>query len=101
MGINVNQIQFPQLPNATSMRLCTAKTYDLNALLLSVVPKLIEGLTLPKKDWDVAYHQSLYGLNQSRRFVKVANMSLKGLSDRLVLRENSCSKPKLASSCLT
>ena len=28
MGINVNQIQFPQLPNATSMRLCTAKTYD-------------------------------------------------------------------------
>ena len=69
MGINVNQIQFPQLPNATSMRLCTAKTYDLNALLLSVVPKLIDGLTLPKKDWDVAYHQFLYGLNQNRRFV--------------------------------
>ena len=69
MGINVNQIQFPQLPNATSMRLCTAKTYELNTLLLSVVPKLIEGLTLPEKDWDTAYHQSLYGLNQTRWFV--------------------------------
>ena len=68
MGINVNQIQFPQLPNATSMRLCTAKTYDLNTLLLSVVPKLIEALTFLEKDWDVAYHKSLYGLNQSRRF---------------------------------
>ena len=69
MGINVNQIQFPQLPNATSMRLCTAKTYDLSTLLMSVVPKIIEGLTLPGKDWDDAYQQSLYGLNQKRRFV--------------------------------
>ena len=69
MGINVNQIQFPQLPNATSMQLCTAKYYDLNTLLLSVVPKLIEGLTLSGKDWNAAYQQSLYGLNQNRRFV--------------------------------
>ena len=69
MGINVNQIRFPQLPNATSMRLCTKKTYDLDALLLSVVPKLIEGLTLPGKDWDHVYQQSLYGLNENRRFV--------------------------------
>ena len=69
MGINVNQIRFPQLPNATSMRLCTKKTYDLDALLLSVVPKLIEGLTLPGKDWGHAYQQSLYGLNENRQFV--------------------------------
>ena len=69
IGINVNQIQFPQLPNATSMRLITAKTYNLNTLLLSVVPKLIEGLTLLRKDWDDAYQQYLYGLNQNRRFV--------------------------------
>ena len=69
IGINANQIQFPQLPNATSMRLCTAKAYDPNTLLLSLVPKLIEGLTLPGKDWDHAYQQSLYGLNQNRRFV--------------------------------
>ena len=69
MGINVNQIQFPQLPNATSMRLSTAKSYDLNTLLLSFLPKLIEGLIHPGKDWDTAYHQSLYGLNQNRRFM--------------------------------
>ena len=69
MGINVNQIQFPQLPNATSMRLRTAKSYDLNTLLLSFLPKLIEGLTNPGKDWDTAYHQSLYGLNQNRKFM--------------------------------
>jgi BirA family biotin operon repressor/biotin-[acetyl-CoA-carboxylase] ligase len=69
MGINVNQNQFPQLPKATSMRLCTAKTYDLDNLLMSLVPRLVEGLTLPGKNWDAAYHQLLYGLNQTRRFV--------------------------------
>ena len=70
IGINVNQIRFPQLPNATSLRLCTKKTYDLDALLLSVVPQLIERLTLPGKDWDATYQQSLYGLNQKRRFIR-------------------------------
>jgi BirA family biotin operon repressor/biotin-[acetyl-CoA-carboxylase] ligase len=35
IGINVNQIQFTKLPNATSMRLQTAKTFDLNELILS------------------------------------------------------------------
>jgi BirA family biotin operon repressor/biotin-[acetyl-CoA-carboxylase] ligase len=70
MGINVNQILFPQLPNATSMRLCTEKIFDLETLLLSLVPRLIEGLTHPRKDWDAAYQQSLYGLNQNRRFVR-------------------------------
>ena len=69
VGINVNQIQFPQLPNATSMRLLKAKTYDLDTLLFSVAPKLIEGLTFSGKDWDAAYEQSLYGLNKNRRFV--------------------------------
>ena len=69
MGINVNQIQFPQLPNATSMRLRTTKSYDLNTLLFSFLPKLLERLTHPGKDWDTAYHQSLYGLNQNRRFI--------------------------------
>ena len=69
VGINVNQNQFPQLPNATSMRLCTTKTYDLNALLLSIVPKLIKVLTIATKDWDAAYYQFLYGLNQKRDFV--------------------------------
>ena len=68
MGVNVNQIRFPQLPNATSMRLCTKKTYDLDALLLSLAPQLIERLTIPGKDWDSIYQQSLYGLNQKRRF---------------------------------
>ena len=28
-----------------------------------------EGLTNPGKDWDTAYHQFLYGLNQNRRFM--------------------------------
>ena len=73
IGINVNQIQFPQLPHATSMRLCTANNYDLNTLLFSVVPKLIEGLTHPSKDWNTPYHQYLYGLNQNRRFVSGKN----------------------------
>ena len=72
-GINVNQIQFPQLPNATSMRLCTEKKYDLNTLLLSVVPKLIEALTHTSKDWNTVYNQYLYGLNQNRRFMSGKN----------------------------
>ena len=52
------------------MWLCTKKTYDLDALLLSVVLQLIERLALPVKDWDATYQQSLYGLNQKRRFIR-------------------------------
>jgi len=69
IGINVNQIQFSQLPNATSMRLRTAKNYNLDTLLLSLAPKLIEGLTFSSKDWNATYQKYLYGLNQKRRFV--------------------------------
>ena len=69
VGINVNQVQFPQLPHATSMRLLTAKTYDLDALLLPLLHKLIEGLTPPWIDCDAAYQQSLYGMGQNRRFL--------------------------------
>ena len=68
IGINVNQNQFLQLPNATSMRLCTTMTYDLDTLLLSLVPKLIDELTLPRKNCKTSYLQFLYGLNQKRLY---------------------------------
>lgn len=69
IGINVNQIQFTKLPNATSMRLQTAKTFDLNELILSLAPKLLKDLTHPPKDWDEVYQKSLYGLNQNKKFL--------------------------------
>jgi BirA family biotin operon repressor/biotin-[acetyl-CoA-carboxylase] ligase len=69
VGINVNQVQFPKLPNATSMRLQTEKIYDLEALLLPLLTKLLERLTFPWKDCNTAYQKSLYGLGQSKLFV--------------------------------
>ena len=69
VGINVNQVQFPKLPNATSMRLQTEKIYDLEALLFPLLTKLLERLTLPWKDCNTAYQKSLYGLGQSKLFV--------------------------------
>jgi BirA family biotin operon repressor/biotin-[acetyl-CoA-carboxylase] ligase len=42
IGLNVNQVEFQNLPNATSMQLLTGTNYDINTLLLSLTAKLIE-----------------------------------------------------------
>ncbi|MFL2595316.1 MAG: biotin--[acetyl-CoA-carboxylase] ligase [Flavobacteriaceae bacterium] len=70
VGLNVNQVEFQNLPNATSMQLLTGKNYDIDTLLLSLMTRLIESLTPPLKNCNDDYHKYLYGLGQSRLFLK-------------------------------
>ena len=70
VGLNVNQVEFQNLPNATSMQLLTGKSYDIDALLFYLTTSLIECLTPPIKNCNDDYHKSLYGLGQSRLFLK-------------------------------
>ena len=70
VGLNVNQVEFQNLPNATSMQLLTGKSYDIDALLFSLTTRLIECLTPPLKYCNDDYHKYLYGLGQSRLFLK-------------------------------
>ncbi|MGB0773329.1 MAG: biotin--[acetyl-CoA-carboxylase] ligase [Flavobacteriaceae bacterium] len=70
IGLNVNQVEFQNLPNATSMQLLTGTNYDIDTLLLSLTTKLIECLTPPIKNCNDDYHKYLYGLGQSRLFLK-------------------------------
>ena len=70
IGLNVNQVEFQNLPNATSMQLLTGTNYDIDTLLLSLTTKLIECLTPPTKNCNDDYHKYLYGLGQSRFFLK-------------------------------
>lgn len=70
VGLNVNQVEFQNLPNATSMQLLTGKSYDIDALLFSLTTRLIEFFTPPLRDCNDDYHKYLYGLGQSRLFLK-------------------------------
>jgi len=68
IGINVNQLYFPNLPHAVSMRSITKINYDLEELLLSVTDRLVKTLSLPFKAIDESYTNLLYGRNQKRTF---------------------------------
>ena len=68
VGLNVNQVEFQNLPNAASMQLLTGKNYDIDTLLLSLTTRLIEFLTPPIKNCNDDYHKYLYGIGQSRFF---------------------------------
>ena len=70
VGLNVNQLEYQSLPNATSMQLLTGKSYDIDALLFSLTTRLIEFFTPPLRDCNDDYHKYLYGLGQSRLFLK-------------------------------
>ena len=74
VGLNVNQVEFQNLPNATSMQLLTGKSYDIDALLFSLTTKLIEYLTPPIKNYNDDYHKYLYSLGQSRLFLRENKM---------------------------
>ncbi|MEC8238941.1 MAG: biotin--[acetyl-CoA-carboxylase] ligase [Bacteroidota bacterium] len=70
VGLNVNQVEFQNLPNATSMHLLTGKSYDIDALLFSLTTRLLECLTPTLKNCNDDYHKYLYGLGQIRLFLK-------------------------------
>ena len=68
VGLNVNQIEFQNLPYATSMQLLTAQKYDIDELLISLTNELIQNLTNPTQNFEQIYQKSIYGLGQKRYF---------------------------------
>jgi BirA family biotin operon repressor/biotin-[acetyl-CoA-carboxylase] ligase len=68
VGLNVNQIEFQNLPYATSMQLLTAKNYDIDELLFSLTNRLIQYLTNPAQNFEQIYQKSIYGLGRKRLF---------------------------------
>lgn len=72
VGININQREFPQLANATSLALCTGKDASLDEALgdfLAIFEGMIPGLGSPQL-WD-AYASRLYRLGKSARYYDV------------------------------
>jgi len=72
IGLNVNQINFPDTVLATSLKLATSKEYNLNELLNSIITsisffysKLIEGKGNLLQN---AFNSSLLGLAEERKF---------------------------------
>jgi BirA family biotin operon repressor/biotin-[acetyl-CoA-carboxylase] ligase len=70
VGINVNQVHFANLPNATSIFLQTQKTFDVEALFNSCSQSLIAALATPMKGCDEAYFQRLYWYLKKGNFIQ-------------------------------
>lgn len=70
VGININQLDFPSLPNATSARLQTQKDYDIETLFTSCSQTLIDALKPPFKSRTEAYLQRLYGYQKQGKFIQ-------------------------------
>ena len=72
IGININQREFPQLANATSLALCTGKDEALEEVL-AVFLEIFEGM-LPRLDspelWE-RYASRLYRLGKTARYYDI------------------------------
>lgn len=75
VGLNVNQLRFKNLPNATSMALQSQKEYNIEAVLKQVVENLapaLSGITtsVNKDAIHRGYSSCLFGLNKASYFIK-------------------------------
>lgn len=89
VGLNVNQLKFKNLPNATSMALQTRKDYNLETVLKQVVENLETTLfSIAASVNNDAIHQryssGLFGLNKASYFIKNNTKfigTIRGISD--------------------
>lgn len=72
IGLNVNQIHFHNLNQATSMRLSSGRYFDLEEVLHVILQQLAHYLTLSMTVEETfrAFNASLYGLGEMRDFVE-------------------------------
>ncbi|MGB1449433.1 MAG: biotin--[acetyl-CoA-carboxylase] ligase [Flavobacteriaceae bacterium] len=72
IGLNVNQINFPNLAQASSMRLSSGRIFDLEEVihtLLHHLAKYFSSQMTPKESF-AAFNAALFGLHQQRTFIK-------------------------------
>ena len=71
VGLNVNQIDFTQLPSATSLKKVTNTTFDLDTLLVQLVIKIqsnVEQMSTQKEVFWKTYVSHLFKINQPMAF---------------------------------
>lgn len=72
IGLNVNQTEFINLPNATSLKNTTNKDFDLDELLVNIIDNIKEKISLlSKKDFSTLesnYLENLYKFNRPSMF---------------------------------
>ena len=73
-GINVNQLEFPDLPCASSLKKVTGKTYDIDSLFEDLA-KNIERTVRASTTEKVRYLDALYGLNELCNFERTDGTS--------------------------
>ena len=82
IGLNVNQDHFSNLPRASSLKLKTGKTYDLDLLLGELAIRLKEKIKLiDNSDFDrlkTAYENQLYRFGKNARFIKKDGEAIDG-----------------------
>lgn len=72
IGINVNQINFPGLNNASSMQLCSGQSFSLEMVLHLILDNFRKYLELPMsldESFD-AFNQALFGRGKQRNFIE-------------------------------
>ncbi len=99
IGLNVNQAEFPGLPQATSLKKISGKSYDLDELLFSFINHLQEAFReMPEVSYEVyreAYEAHLYLMEEPARYSGPDGTpftgTIRGVDDQgrlLVAREN-------------
>lgn len=83
VGLNVNQMVFSELPNATSMKIVSNKDFDLDLLLNKLIQKIAQKSALIQKsqfyEIDNEYLNCLYRINQLSVFENNKSQKFNGI----------------------
>jgi BirA family biotin operon repressor/biotin-[acetyl-CoA-carboxylase] ligase len=83
-GLNVNQVNFQNLPNASSLKLINNINYDLDRFVSSIIQSLKKNNylnSIPYLDFEkltIKYHKNLYGINENKFFLDYENKKFIG-----------------------
>jgi BirA family biotin operon repressor/biotin-[acetyl-CoA-carboxylase] ligase len=82
IGLNVNQTEFVDLPNASSMKLCSGRDFEVSEVLEAVLENLKQGFKTyekygPSAQWNL-YEEHLFGKGLENTFLIDGDQRLLG-----------------------
>lgn len=87
IGLNVNQIDFKNLPQASSMLMLTGNVFDLDKLLFDIVEQIKQSSSLILngnfKEIDKMYHNNLFKINSPMVFETIGNERFMGIIQKV------------------
>jgi len=86
IGLNLNQVDFEFLPQASSLQCITGKTYDLEEIAVYLRNSLVENLQMLDKKSDLLweeYHNSIYKLKSPSAFEDKVGQRFMGIIQRV------------------